>query len=510
MREQLSQRAHARQDTGQSESASPSSIRSPLRWTMAGVVVMIAVALFVALIQTPRVLSAPAEVDAGLPPTAVDAPSITLATYYGGSAEECRSVPCAVAVDKNGDIYVAGTTRSDDFPLTDPYTTTFTPAGGEDIFVIKLAGDTHQVIYSTYLASGVARGVAVNANGEAVVVGYTSSDAFPTTSDAVQASYQGGIDAVVARLSADGSQLLYGSYLGGSKRDEGFDVAVDAQDNILLTGYTGSDDFITANPHQAAFGGDKDAFVAKIAPNGSLSYSTYFGGSDNEEGWGLAVDGDGSAYVTGRSSSDDLAMTPGVIQPTRFSGAGSDAIVVKLSANGALVYSTFFNQKSTNNGVDIAVDPQGNAHVISTHEGVFKLNADASALLYQTEYDIEVNVGGEGGVAVDGDGIAYVTGWRGVGGDKDIVVTVLNRYGRIVYNQATGGSSADHGYAIAVYEDGQGRKKAVVAGDATSSDFPTVDPLQAQLNGPSDLIILEISGLEDIPVNFTFLPTTMR
>jgi hypothetical protein len=354
-------------------------------------------------------------------------------------------------------------------------------------------------------------GVAVNDNGEIYVTGYTSSDDFPTTSNAVHTTKQGGIDVIVAQLSADGSQLLYGTYLGGSNRDEGYDIAVDDARNIYLTGYTSSDDFDTANPHQAAFGGDKDAFVTRIGNDGSLSYSTYLGGVDNDEGWGIALDKDGNAYVTGRSSSDNFPITPGVVQPDRFSGAaGSDAIVAKLTANGALSYSTFYNTSSANNGVDIAVDDQGAAYVISTHEDVFKLNANASAIIYQVEFDIAVNVGGEGGIAVDSDRNAYITGWRGSGGDQDIVVTVLAPNGRIAYNQAFGGSDTDRGYSIAMYEDGSGHKSVTVAGSASSEDFPTANPLQAQRNGPNDLIIHQIIGMEDLPTYFAFLPLMMR
>jgi hypothetical protein len=474
----------------------------------------LAVVLLVSHASTSSAAPTPAEqgVDAALASTAL--PTVTLSTYYGGSTEECRFNPCAVTMDQDGNIYLAGPTRSDDFPLTNPYTTTFSPSSGEDIFVIKIAADAQTALYSTYLAPGVAQGVAVDGNGQVYVTGYTSSDAFPTTPNAVHTTYQGGIDAIVAKLSADGSQLLYGSYLGGSERDEGFDIAVDSTGNMHLTGWTNSDDFDTANAYQAARAGDDDAFVTKIDSAGSLAYSTYLGGAENDEGWGIALDSASNAYVTGRSSSDDFDTTPGVVQPDRYSGAaGSDAIVVKMTPVGGLAYGTFFNKTSTNNGVDIAVDAQGSAYVISTHEDVFKLNADASAVLYQTEYpmlEIETNVGGEGGITVDSDGIAYVTGWRGSGGDKDVVVAALTGEGRVVYDRAFGGGNSDRGYSIAKHEDGAGHKRVTVAGIVQSDDFPTVNPLQAQLNGPTDLFILQIDGMENLPTDFVYLPLMIR
>jgi hypothetical protein len=391
-----------------------------------------------------------------------------------------------------------------------PYTTTFTPSGGEDLFLVKFAAGSHDVVYSTYLGRGIAQGIAVDQGGQAYVTGYTIDDEFATTANAAQPTYGGGIDAVVVKLSADGSQLLYGSYLGGSDRDEGFDIAVDNAGNIYLTGKTASDDFPLANAHQNTFGGDQDAFVAKIASDGSLAYSTYLGGTDEEQAWGIALDDSGSVYVAGRSYSDDYPTTPGVVQPDRFSAAGSDAIVVKMMPAGGLAYSTFFNDTSTNSGVDIDVDSSGNAHVITTHTGVIKFNADASKVLYRTELNIEWNVEGEGGIDVDSDGVAFVTGYRGSGADKDIVLMALTPSGRLAHGQSTGGSSDDRGLDVAIYEDGLGHKIAYIAGETTSDDFPTVDAVQTSLNGTYDLAVLSIEGLENLRLHAVFLPLVQR
>jgi hypothetical protein len=314
----------------------------------------------------------------------------------------------------------------------------------------------------------------------------------------------------VVKLSADGSQLLYGSYLGGASRDEGFDVAVDNAGNIYLTGKTASDDFPLANAYQSSFGGDEDAFVSKIASDGSLAYSTYLGGADEDQAWGIALDDSGSAYVAGRSYSDDFPTTPGVVQPDRFSAAGSDAIVAKMTPGGGLAYSTFFNDTSGNNGVDIAVDAGGNAHFINTDTGIVKLNADASEVLYRTELNIDWNVEGGGGIAVDSDGVAFVTGYRGSGADKDIVLMALNPGGRLAHGQSTGGSNDDRGINVAIYEDDQGHKTAYIVGKTTSDDFPTVDAVQTNLNGTHDLAVLSIEGLENLRLHAVFLPLVQR
>lgn len=187
--------------------------------------------------------------------------------------------------------------------------------------------------------------------------------------------------------------------------------------------------------------------------------------------------------------------------------------MVKLNTNGALAYSTFYATSSTNNGIDIAVDAQGNAHVISTHEGVFKLNANATDLVYRTgsiSNDIAVNVDGEGGIALDSRGVAYVTGRRGPGGNKDIAVLAFAAGGQRIYDQAIGGSDNDLGYSIAVYEDGNGHIDAYVLGDTESTDFPMTNPIQATNAGQKDLAIFNISGLETLSTNFVYIPVVIR
>ena len=182
------------------------------------------------------------------------------------------------------------------------------------------------------------RAIAVDADGNAYVTGCTTSPDFPTF-NAVQSELAGPAgaaalkgDAFVAKLSADGSTLLYSTFLGGSGEDCGNAVAVDTQGHCYVTGETASPDFPVANALQPAFGGPTpaskgDAFVTKLSPDGSaLVYSTYLGGSGNDTGNGIAVDDDGSACVTGFAGSGDFPTTPGVFQP---SGTGS-AFVARL------------------------------------------------------------------------------------------------------------------------------------------------------------------------------------
>ncbi|TLY40795.1 MAG: hypothetical protein E6K59_10440 [Nitrospirae bacterium] len=176
--------------------------------------------------------------------------------------------------------------------------------------------------------------MAVDASGSAYVTGLTQSFNFPTTPGAFRTtSGGGGGDAFVTKLNADGSALVYSTYLGGNSIDFGNGIAVDTAGNAYVTGDTLSRNFpTTPDATQPDFGGDRDAFVTKFDPSGSaLVYSTYLGGSGSDEGFGIAVDTAGSAYVTGRTFSTNFPTTPGAFQ-TIFGGATGDAFVAKLSS----------------------------------------------------------------------------------------------------------------------------------------------------------------------------------
>jgi hypothetical protein len=181
--------------------------------------------------------------------------------------------------------------------------------------------------------------------------------------------------------------LAYSTYLGGSRGagasgregdDGATDIAVDAAGNAYVTGFTFSRNFpTTAGAFQTTFRPGGDAFVTKLDPTGStLVYSTYIGGTGNETGQAIAVDGAGNAYVAGTTQSDDFPITPGAFQTT---GGGpvdafaDDAFVAKLDATGSLlVYSSYVGGSDTDSIGGIAVDAAGNAYVTgSTLSGDF-------------------------------------------------------------------------------------------------------------------------------------------
>jgi len=199
---------------------------------------------------------------------------------------------------------------------------------------VKLNAAGTALVYSTYLGGDgfdQGQGIAVDAEGNAYATGGTSSTNFPTTTGAFRTTFGGRSDAFVTKLNGDGSALVYSTYLGGFSSDRGNAIAVDATGNAYVTGLTFSTNFpTTPGAVRETFGGILDAFMVKLNPAGTaLVYSTFLGVSSLDEGFGIAVDTAGSAYVTGGTESPDFPTTPGAVQ-TGFGGT-PDAFVAKLA-----------------------------------------------------------------------------------------------------------------------------------------------------------------------------------
>jgi Bacterial Ig-like domain (group 3)/Beta-propeller repeat len=391
------------------------------------------------------------------------------------------------------------------------------------------------LIYSTYLGGSgndVGQGVAVDHVGNAYVTGYTFSTDFPTKNP-LQAANAGLYNAFVAKMNAAGSALFYSTYLGGNFGDEGSGIAVDSSGNAYVTGTTASTDFPTKNPLQPASGGGGDAFVAKINPTGSaLVYSTYLGGSDNDDGIGIVVDSARNAYVTGDTFSTNFP-TKNPLQAA--SGSGLDAFVSKINPTGStLVYSTYLGGSGLDQGDGIAVDSAGNAYVVGTTGStdfptknplqganaggewdafVAKINPAGSALVYSTYLG---GSGLDGGVsiAVDSAGSAYVAGntfstnfptmnplQSAYGGGGDIFVAKLNPTGStLLYSTYLGGSRNDRGGIIAL----DSASSAYVTGSTSSTNFPRKGSLQ-NLHGPDDAFVSKLNPSGSALVYSTYL-----
>ena len=298
--------------------------------------------------------------------------------------------------------------------------------------------------YSTFLGgSGTERGYGIAVdNGYVYVAGYTSSSNFPMV-DAYNSTYLGNRDCFVTKFASDGQSLVYSTYLGGSEGDEGHGIAVE-NGSAYVFGYTNSLDFPMVNAYNSTHGGSYDCFVTKFAPDGqTLMYSTYLGGSNSDEGQAITVE-NGYAYVIGHTSSSNF---PTVNAYDLTYGGDRDCFVTKFAIDGqSLVYSTYLGGLAEDYGVGVAVE-----------------NEYAYVTGYTQSWDFPVIN-------------AYDSIQDGV---WDCFVTKFATDGQsLVYSTYLGGSDSDRGYAIAV-ENGH----AYVTGYAQSSDFPTVNAYDSTQSG---------------------------
>lgn len=269
--------------------------------------------------------------------------SLIYGTFLGGQSSDYGN---AIAVDNSGNIYIGGTTGSNDFPVTNAsFDNIFNGnTGTTDGFVVKIAAQGNTLTYSAFLGGNdndEIRSLAVDGQNSVWVGGATSSPApsFPITNGAYDNTLN-GIDGFVAHINGAGSMLTACTYIGQINVDVVAGLAVDAGQNVYLTGYTQSAAFpTTSNADDASYnGGDRDAFFVKFSPSlntGSLLYATYLGGSNYDEGKGIAVDGDGNAHITGITKSNNFPVTNGAYSGT-FGGM-SDAFVTKFGTETPLL-----------------------------------------------------------------------------------------------------------------------------------------------------------------------------
>jgi hypothetical protein len=258
---------------------------------------------------------------------AASGPGLVYSTYLCGGDDD-RGI--AIAADAAGNAYVAGHTNSEDFPIRNAYQPQY--RGYQDAFVAKLDPQGAGLVYSTYLGGTVdeaAWAIVLDAQGSAYVSGFTRSPDFPLVNP-LQPRAGGDDDAWLARLTPAGSGLVFSTFLGGNGHDFGQAVAVDAQGSVAIAGRTGSTDFPTRNPVQAQRLGSSDAFLARLDGTGlTLYYSTYLGGSHLDDGWGVALDGAGSALVVGSSLSGDFPQ----VDPYQGKNAGGwDGFVARVAS----------------------------------------------------------------------------------------------------------------------------------------------------------------------------------
>lgn len=470
--------------------------------------------------------------------------------FIGGIGDESAA---GIAVDGSGNAYVAGFTSSDEvsFPVKDgpdlEHNLNF------DAFIAKVSGSGSGLVYCGYIGGAgddYALDIALDGSGNAYVAGNTFSteSSFPVTigpdltyNDWMSESYGDGF---VAKVNSSGSQLVYCGYIGGIDVDAATGIAVDGAGNAYVTGETssrqGTGRFPVEIGPDLTHNGNADAFVAKVEPSGdSLVYCGYIGGTDNDRAMSIAVDKSDSAYLAGYTESAQ-ATFPEKVGPDLTHNGGDDAFVAKVAPSGdSLVYCGYIGGSMSDKARGIAVDGNGNAYVAGStaspdttfpvavgpdlsrigegfYDGfVAKVNPSGTGLVY-CGY-----IGGSGhdfgqGIAVDIAGNAYIAGYAGsteatfpvsVGpdlthnGNYDAFVAKVNPGGTgFVYSGFVGGFSADMATGIAVDKTGN----AFIAGETNSPEmtFPVAVGPDLSFNGfPRDAFVAKISRPDKVMIS---------
>jgi photosystem II stability/assembly factor-like uncharacterized protein len=425
------------------------------------------------------------------------------------------SVNNGMAIDALGNVYVTGTDEES------VYVAKLNPQGTAFVFTTTVGGDN----------GDEGANIAVDALGNVFVSGNAYSNEFPVVNafQPTRGNEEINVaDTFVFKLDPTGSNLLFSTFLGGDDDDINFGMALDLTGNVYLTGYTASPSssspgglpFPTHNAYQSTLSGGVDGYLTKFTGAGAIVYSTYIGGDNYDFGLDVAVDAEGSAYLTGQTFSGDYP-TVNPLQPAR-SGSGADAFVTKFTPSGAsLSYSTYLGGTLEDMAWGIALDTTRNIYVtgftrsmdfptmnpIQPANGgtgrdafVSKINAAGSSLAYSTY------LGGAfaeeaADIAVNATGEAYVTGFTASanfplvnplqpsnGNSTDAFITKVNASGSAwVYSTYLGGTSGfgggpgagspDYGTAIVLGPSGD----AYVFGETYATDFPLVNPLQPTL-----------------------------
>lgn len=390
-----------------------------------------------------------------------------------------------VAADVQGNTYITGYTRSEDFCTVFGTVPGYHPTyyGETDAFVLKIKADGSGLAYCTFLGGSdwdAGRAITVDKLGNAYVVGGTWSDDFPTTAGAVQPAIAGQRDVFLAKLDASGTALTYSTYLGGTGQEDGVALGVTSEDGVsddivVATGWTNSANFpVTAGVLGPTYGGNTDGFVFKLdLGTNTLGYATYLGGSDDDRPTGLSVNGLAGAVVAGYTQSADFPTTPAVLAADPLGGV--DGFAARVTATGdTLTWSTYLGGNGDDHVWGVAVAEGGIVTVGETTSTDFPVTEDA---LSST-----------------------------LNGLSDAFLLRLTLTGQeVLYGTYLGGSSTDRAYAVAA---GSTFIETVVTGITLSSDFPTtLLAYDTEYNGSGDVFVSKLSlGVYTPPRPRVWLP----
>jgi PKD repeat protein len=462
---------------------------------------------------------------------------LVFATYLGTSGWDTAS---AVTVDDEGYPYVTGDTDTDTFPTT---TGAYQEVHSNlyDVFVSKMDPDGSSMVWSTFIGGTdmeASSDIQLDDVGNVYVTGTTLSGNYPKTANAYQDQMIGNGDCFVSKLNPTGSRLLASSLIGGFWADWPMAMAVDAAGNMYIAGATRSDAYPTTMGAADVQYNGSDAFITKFNPTATdLVYSTFLGGSYQEEATGIVLDDNNAAYVVGRTGSVDFPVTNEAYQTVNKGGLYSyEAFVTKVDPDGtSFPVSTYLGGKLSEYAFSVGLDDDGDVHVMGTTAsddfpttpGVWQstkgsISSDDDFFVTQLDKDLtdpitstyigggdtddfkEGIVEGNGNITLCGSTMSFdypVTDGAAQtqkGADEDVVVTKLSsNYTELDYSTFLGDISNEGAEGVATY----GSLYTYVVGVTYSDEFPvTPGALQTKFGGNRDGFVAKLTMDHDPPV----------
>jgi hypothetical protein len=364
---------------------------------------------------------------------------ILYTVYLGGTGDD---VPAGIALDNSGNVYLAGSTGSADFPVTAGAAQPTYRCCGGDAFVAKLSGANGAMLYSTYLGGAgrdTARAIAVGPDGSAFIAGETESADFPVTSGALQNSYGGGgADAFVTKVNPAGTAFSYSTYLGGNRFDGARGIAVNASGEAYVAGTTGSPNFrVTAGALRSTLPGPTGAFVSRLNTAGTaLLYGSYWGSSGEDTGDGIALGAGGQIVLAGSTQSADLPVTAAAAQTT-YTGETAGYAVRFAPAGFPVQFASYLPFRPA----AVLADAGGHVFLTGTAAGGLPSTPDAFAPIPA----------------------------RGIHGNEAVLAQLAPAGDAFLYATYLGGRSEERGAALAAGPN----NTVYVAGLTRSIDFPS-------------------------------------
>lgn len=303
---------------------------------------------------------------------------------YVGVGRLCRDM----AVDHNGDVYLPTSyVGKGPLPPSNWFEGCFqpTPGGGSDVGALKVTSDGKRVIWATWFGGSgpevPATSIRIDSSQNVYLSLTTESTDMPTTAEAHDRSHNGGKDAFIAKLSPDGTQLLYGTYFGGKGDDYGnstHSLAVDTQGNAYLLNSSDGDDMpVTPGVIQPQRNGSRSIVASKFSPTGALTCCTYLGGTGSDGVDGVYTNADGEVFFTGTTSSSDFPTTSNALQSHK--SGKNDAIVASLSSDfSELKFSSYLGGESYDDGRSFYLDRKGSIYVVGSTNGPGWPSVDAT------------------------------------------------------------------------------------------------------------------------------------